>query len=311
MIDRALATPIAVPSSEEIETIGDKFSDVTKMVHKLKCTRGEVLIRIGTLYRNADKKQNEELFASKRSGSVSSEISKSSKRPRTYTELAEALKSMKSTVNYSTGCFSNQIELLFSCEGVKLYYIENRGEVTSSLEDTTLRIVRIGPDDDKNLDETIFIQIIKTADSYPIEIAQESKESTPGRSDDFVFVHEENGKDKDAEILVETDENNVIDPSFIYPLLPGVSPCFRTEYGAFILPDLQSTDGGAIGLIFPPEEDEIVLEILIALLHGVIRESGAVEFGELAQKPRGSLSDSVSSNIVKGANFVSTGLVYR
>lgn len=27
---------------------------------------------------------------------------------------------------------------------------------------------------------------------------------------------------------------------WIYPLVPGVSPCFHTEYGAFILPDLHS-----------------------------------------------------------------------
>lgn len=28
--------------------------------------------------------------------------------------------------------------------------------------------------------------------------------------------------------------------SWVYPLVPGVSPCYRTNYGAFILPDLHS-----------------------------------------------------------------------
>lgn len=27
---------------------------------------------------------------------------------------------------------------------------------------------------------------------------------------------------------------------WVYPLVPGVSPCYRTDYGAFILPDLQA-----------------------------------------------------------------------
>lgn len=304
IIDKALATPICVPSSEEIERIGDQFSEATKIVHKLKCARGEVLIRIGTLYRNADKRQNEELFPSKRSDSISSGSLKSVMRPRTFAELAEALRSMQN----NSQSLSNLIELLFSCEGVKLYYIENRGEVTSSLEDTTLRIVRIGADEDKHLEETIFIQIIKTSDSYPIEIAQESKEASPNKSEEFVFVQEENGVTKEYDGGKQED-NCTVDPSFIYPLLRGISPCYRTEFGAFILPDLQSTDGGAIGLMFPIEEDQIFSEILITLLDGVVKDSGAIEFGEI-HRHRGSLSDSVSSNIVKGASYVSQGLVY-
>ncbi len=304
MIDKALSQPIALPTAEEIEKIGDKFSDVTKMIHKMKCTRGEVLLRIGTLYRNADKRKNEELFSSKRS-SISSPDPQT-KRPRTYTELAEILRTMKNEVEVDAQN-NSQIELLFACEGVKVYYIENRGEVTSSLEDSTLRIVRIGPDDQKHLDETIFLQIIKTSDSVHIEMA-ELAEISPDKSD--------NSENTEDFVLVEDEEkeNGVerVDPSFIYPLVPGVSPCLllRTEYGAFILPDLQSTDGGAIGLMVPPEADEIVLEIMIAFLNGVVKESGAVEFGDLARQPRSSISDAVSSNIVKGAYYISQGLVY-
>lgn len=32
--------------------------------------------------------------------------------------------------------------------------------------------------------------------------------------------------------------------SFVYPLVPGVSPCYRTNYGAFILPNLNAEAPG-------------------------------------------------------------------
>lgn len=32
--------------------------------------------------------------------------------------------------------------------------------------------------------------------------------------------------------------------TWVYPLVPGVSPCYRTDYGAFILPDLNATIPG-------------------------------------------------------------------
>lgn len=34
--------------------------------------------------------------------------------------------------------------------------------------------------------------------------------------------------------------------SWVYPLVPGVSPCYRTNYGAFILPDVHSTVQGNV-----------------------------------------------------------------
>jgi hypothetical protein len=32
--------------------------------------------------------------------------------------------------------------------------------------------------------------------------------------------------------------------SWIYPLVPGVSPCYRTEHNIFVLPDVHSTIEG-------------------------------------------------------------------
>lgn len=33
---------------------------------------------------------------------------------------------------------------------------------------------------------------------------------------------------------------------WVYPLIPGVSPCYRTEYGAFILPNFYAETPGTL-----------------------------------------------------------------
>lgn len=271
----------------------------------MKCNRGEIMLRIGTLYRNSDKLELENLSENKRkiSSQSSSRTESPAKRPRTYIELAKTLKELS---KFESTKDQNLVDLLFACDGVKLYYIESGGDVISSLEDFVLRIVRIGSDAEKNLEETLFLQVIKSTENC-VDIEDEEKEEEA--------ADEAGGSTKEEADIDIVEENQ--DASFIYPLVPGISPCFRTDYGAFVLPDLQSNDGSAIGLIIgPPAADEIVLEILITLLHGVVKENGTVEFGDQMKsgetalsRPRRSVSDSVSSNIVTGAYYISAGLV--
>ena len=275
----------------------------------MKCNRGEVMLRIGTLYRNSDKLELESLSENKRKISSQSNSSTESpaKRQRTYMELAKTLKELS---KFESTEDQKLVELLFSCDGVKLYYIESGGDVISSFEDFVLRIVRIGSDAEKNLEETLFLQVIKSSENCVVivdEVSEEKlKENEAGKASGPTR------EEPESDIEVQNQ-----DASFIYPLVPGVSPCFRTDYGAFVLPDLQSNDGSAIGLIIgPPAADEIVLEILISLLHGVVKENGTVEFGDqmkaggtVLPRSRRSVSDSVSSNIVSGAYYISAGLV--
>lgn len=59
----------------------------------------------------------------------------------------------------------------------------------------------------------------------------------------------------------------------MYRLYPGTSPCFRTEFGAFVFPDLQADQPGcAFGIVVPAASDEIVLEILESLLLGIVKQ---------------------------------------
>lgn len=269
-----------------------------------------MMLRIGTLYRNSDKLELENLSENKRKISTqSTSITESpAKRPRTYMELAKTLKELS---KFETTEDQNLVDLLFSCDGVKLYYIESGGDVISSLEDFVLRIVRIGCDAEKNLEETLFLQVIKSTENC-VDIGSEVVEEKT-KEDEAGEASGSTSQEPDTESDVE-EQNQ--DASFIYPLVPGVSPCFRTDYGAFVLPDLQSNDGSAIGLIIgPPAADEIVLEILITLLHGVVKENGTVEFGDqtkagkVLSRSRRNVSDTVSANIVTGAYYISAGLV--
>lgn len=280
-IDEALAIPVEIPENFQKDENWDK---AVRMIHKMKCTRGEVLQRIGQIGGKLD--QNEASSAKSDEASGGDGL-----RPRTYTELAEALQGLQCDMREIDG--NNSLELLFSCDGVRLYYIEADGVVSRSLDDSTLRIVRIEKDDVKKLESTAFVQVIPTSASTRIENAE-----TP--LDEAVEAHE-------GIIVNAVEEHRGVDPSFIYPLIPGVSPCYRTEYGAFILPDLTSNNGRTIGLIIPPEADDIILEIFIAFLHGFVTQGDAILFGKPREKR--STSAKISANIIKGSYYVSQGLI--
>lgn len=96
---------------------------------------------------------------------------------------------------------------------------------------------------------------------------------------------------------------------WVYPLVPGVSPCFRTEYGAFILPDIYSSDKGAsVGIILPPDTDADVYELLEHILHGIVGHQ--VERSDVEEVPEAeSLSGKISNGLVNGAWYLSLGLI--
>ncbi|KAI4459731.1 spartin [Holotrichia oblita] len=91
--------------------------------------------------------------------------------------------------------------------------------------------------------------------------------------------------------------------SWIYPLIPGVSPCYKTEYNGFIFPDIHShIEGTSVGLIVPGDADEFLYELLTNILHGVQRE-------QERPPPPPAVSDTISSGIVAGAGYLARGLV--
>lgn len=94
---------------------------------------------------------------------------------------------------------------------------------------------------------------------------------------------------------------------WFYPLVPEVSPCFRSDFGAFILPDLHSSvEGAAVGLILPPEADVSVYKFLEDVLHCVVTQT---PIPPPRTKARKDISTSISRGLVTGAQYISTGIV--
>lgn len=298
---------ISMPSTEdpnETQEVEVKMRDLKKMIYNFKMQRSEILLRIGTIYRKSEEPEEKN---KRKLSSESGAGDAVKRRARTYVELEKVLKEL-GKVQPTPNDKSPLIEILFCCNGVNLYYIESNGEVVSSLEDFALRVVRLGEDFEKNLDETIFLQLIKSADST-IVIGTEITEEPTGEEASGGAEGEASGGEPQ------------VDPSFIYPLIPGVSPVFRTKYKAFVLPDLQSNDGSAIGLMIPSEFDDIVLDILVTILKGVVKDDGQVEFGDFTQIGEGgqdvarirrsairTTGDNVSEKIVTSAQWISLGL---
>lgn len=305
-IDEALATPVALP--DDPDDVDDTWLLGLKIVKALKRTRGEVMHSIAVL---SPSSSVNDIAARDKASPPPNGVPC---RPRTFLELAEALQSFEYDFTDAKN-LPNVLELLFSCEGVKLYHINANGEVATANESSTLRIVRLDQDITQNLEATYFMQIICSSAAEEIQQDNDDVENDEDELDNAIC--DDDDDDDDKPVVKKVRENTppkATDSSLIYPLVPGVSPCFRTKYGAFIFPDIQSEiQGAAIGIVVPKSADEIVFEILEAILHGIVREVEETEeeeeAAEEATRERRYASDRISDNIVQGACFISNGLV--
>lgn len=291
LIDDALTTPISVPD-EPSQRIDEEWDRACRLIHKMKRTRGEVVLRVGTLAQQHPSINDEPNRA------CGGETSTSGGRPRTYAELADALRSIEYTELDQQK--KNQLDLIFACHGVKLYHISRTGECKTAAEDSILRIINIAEDVDKNIQSSFFLQIIMTSEA--VDIGQTSHDNG---TQQHVQISSEQLETLKAKMTSD-------DRSWIYPLVPGAAPCFRTTYGAFIFPDLQSDEpGSAYGIIVPAEADDMILQILESILHGVIIQSDDGSSDATGHRARRAASTShvVSGNIVLGATYISRGLI--
>lgn len=308
LIDDALATPVALPDDPSATENDQSWSIALEMIQRMKRTRAELLQRIGELSKQSCETIEDEVEANDLIDDTEVD-SNSQKRPRTFMELAEALQNLE----YNSAELPSVLELLFSCDGVKMYHINVNGEVSTTDESSTLRIVRLDQDLEQNFEATYFLQII------PSSMTEKMKEQD---QDQVAMVTEHD--EQQATASASVDAKDIADTtrhvsSIIYPLVAGVSPCYRTEFGAFIFPDLEAdVAGSAYGFVITSGHDEIVLEILEAILHGVVRQGqtpaddlqfmeGELEEGRTRQVRQS--SEVISENILKGACIISNGLV--
>lgn len=239
-IDKALNIIITCPENPD-----QHWEETCNMVKKMKRTRAEVLTRINRItsapsYVHQDPPPSYEDTMSTTSGGSN---------PRTYSELAEALD------NLHVDTPQGQAEIVYTQDGVKMYFIAPNGTVQSTTDAMNLNIAMIETFDDTPA--SAFLQV----------------------------------------------------GNWVYPLVAGVSPCYRTDYGAFIFPDVHSAvAGSSVGIIVPPEADTIVFELLENILHGIVTQS--VVHDETRTRQPAGISGTISSGITSAAYYIAQGLVY-
>ncbi|CAH0553437.1 unnamed protein product [Brassicogethes aeneus] len=248
LIDLALNIQVTCPETPDIT-----WEKACVMIQKIKKTRAEVLMRINSIQSvpgfiqtltDTDPPSYDE--------AMSSLSSDSSDVPRTYRDLATALNELSIDPNLRL-----EEEVIYLHDGVRIYFINSNGEVTSTEDPQTLKISLV----------------------------------------------EAEGPNAPKAILQVGN--------WVYPLVPGVSPCFRTDYGAFILPNLEEP-GSSIGIILPEDADSDVFDLLENILHGII---GFEKEPLTHHRPRQrrelptDTSSKISTSIQNGAWYLSQGLI--
>lgn len=119
-----------------------------------------------------------------------------------------------------------------------------------------------------------------------------------------------------GQVTEQPSSSQAEDMIWIYPLIPTVTSCYRTDFGAFIFPDLEAdVVGSAFGILLtkPPELNEeqfadlqqFLLDLLEAVLAGQIEELPH----PLGTRPTRDTSQQVSKHIVTAADCIAKGLV--
>ncbi|VVC29140.1 Hypothetical protein CINCED_3A013468 [Cinara cedri] len=107
--------------------------------------------------------------------------------------------------------------------------------------------------------------------------------------------------------MLEGTELNITPRYFLYiediyyPLVANGSPCLRTDYGAFLFPDIENKNS-SIGVLIHPED----LELFTDILEDILKKSLRKKSESTNARERG---HNISTHIINGANFVSNGLI--
>ena len=112
--------------------------------------------------------------------------------------------------------------MVFAHDNVQQYFISPDGSVTSSSEPERMQIVQFSGKKMNTLNNSLsflslVIGMVKPLSDNELSLKPPPEDSQGNRPPAYLQVG-----------------------SWIYPLVPGVSPCFRTSFRAFILPDIHS-----------------------------------------------------------------------
>lgn len=140
-------------------------------------------------------------------------------------------------------------------------------------------------------------ELIYTHDNVRLYFISPNGEVTSTKQPQTLCIYTTNSSTDEPKSVLQIGD-------WVYPLVAGVSPCYRTNYGAFILPDVHSNvPGCSVGIILPSDADEEVFDLLESILHGIIRQKRHIS------EEDEDVSKRISSKIVDGAWIISQGLI--
>ncbi|XP_037949806.1 protein spartin [Teleopsis dalmanni] len=295
-IEEIFSIPVGIP--EDIDPVETQWNDACAIIQKLKGAKTEMIYRqrvlrnkISPIDVNAVEAALEEKDVTDENDVAEPAAKKKSvllDNPPTHFDINTASgerKTYRDIINglrevIATENSGVQFDTLFQCQ-IKLYKIEPDGVVTSVAGNIPMSLVMctIGGKW-KYLNNIFFIQCpLNTTDT------------------------------------ASSTNNNMI---WLYPLIPTVTNCYRTDYGAFIFPDLElNIPGSAFGIIIIEETvtvdsdeelsdlQQFFLDLLEAILAGTVEK---LQQPSSSRVPRDT-SQQVSMQIVNAANFVAKYLI--
>ncbi|EDX11635.1 GD19745 [Drosophila simulans] len=287
MIEDTFGIPVGLPN--EIDTVQAEWNDACALIQKLKSAETELRYRLKVL-----RSQNQSIDDSAVEATEESRAEVDAKRPPLLAE------------NPST-----QYDIANASGAPKTYR-----ELAAGLRE--LLAVR---DAQVLLDELFRAQV----KMYRIE-ASGSVTSMSGSSTMSLVMCTVGGKWKYLSgiyFIQCSMPNEGAAGIWLYPLVPSITNCYRTEYGAFIFPDMECQQpGNAFGLMLTKEgqtsrtEDELedLQQFFLDLLEAVL--AGTVEQLKSPTSQRAGLasdtvsgSEQVSRHIVSAADFIASNLV--
>uniref|UniRef100_A0A1B0G6T5 Senescence domain-containing protein n=1 Tax=Glossina morsitans morsitans TaxID=37546 RepID=A0A1B0G6T5_GLOMM len=299
LIDDILRIPVGLP--DNIDNVQAEWNNACAIIQKLKAAKSDISGRLnvltnhesfrGTETAQAQENQGNEMQEShKKKGHLAGDpaiqfharINETSRE--TFKQVLKDLRNI--LADKSTGVL---FDTFFQSQ-VKLYHIPTSGAVQTLAGKTSMSLVMCTVGGQyRHLNGLHFIQCSFAPQSSPERNGSEA----PSTSQEYSMV-------------------------WAYPLLPNLTICHRTEFGAFIFPDIESdTSGSAFGIILcAPDgsnEDEFLdhqqffLELLEATLNGTVEEFTDPTF--FCQGPAADASQEVSRRVLTAANFVARNLV--
>ncbi|KAM8706007.1 hypothetical protein ACLKA7_010324 [Drosophila subpalustris] len=299
MIETTFAIPVGLP--DEIDAVQTQWNDACALIQRLKSAKTEISYRLKVLRaKNSPVDDSAVVAEEEQTDGQAKSRPLLAENPATFYDIANPSGQPKTYKELAVGLrellasrdSQAQLDELFQAQ-VKLYRIESSGQVTTVTGSTKMSLIMCTVGGKwKYLSGIYFIQC------------------------DMPHQEQE-----------QTDPGMII---WLYPLVPNVTNCYCTEYGAFILPDMESAQpGNAFGIILEKpqrplstsagetEEEQMAdlqqffLDLLEAVLAGTVEQlqSPRTQRAATALGPVPSSSEQVSKHIVCAADFIARNLI--